>query len=280
LENPHGKERTFVGGLFGRLEIIALCLVLLIALVLRLGDFNEPWPSDGWQYLGAFFATTARNFVEHGYMACRFAPALDVIPPGDGNWTVYMHHPPLFPLLVSVSFQAFGIHEWSARLVAVAASMIELLMIWMITRLLFGRKAAMAAVLLGATIQMTAFYGSFVCQNGTVLMAFCCTALFFHYRNLIRPSRRDFAFFLGAFIAAALTDWHGYMLGGAILVHLLFYGRWRGALLVGGMALAAFSLHMLHTLWATGSLSGDFGGSMVEAFFRRTWGGIIQEGRT
>ncbi|HZM01222.1 MAG TPA: glycosyltransferase family 39 protein, partial [Planctomycetota bacterium] len=176
-----------------RSEVAALAALLAAALLLRLGDFTEPWTGAGWQQVGALISTEARNYVQHGWWTLRFAPALDVGPPRAEGWDFYMHHPPGLALMISASFAVFGVAEWSARLVPVAASLLELVAIWALTRRLFGRGAALVAATLCATIPATAFYGSLVDDIGPALMVFVCAAFALHLRHLERPTRASFA---------------------------------------------------------------------------------------
>jgi 4-amino-4-deoxy-L-arabinose transferase-like glycosyltransferase len=260
------------------LYVLCLIAILLVAFVLRLGDFNERWPGKGWQSLNGFFSIIARNYVEQGYMPLKFGPATNPFPPEDGEWDIYLHHPPLFPLLISFSFLIFGIAEWSARLLPVVASMIELYLIWLIACHLFRRRVGLACAALGATIPVTAFYGSHVIQVGSVLMAFSCAAFLFHLKHLERPIRRNFIFLAIMLCGAAMTDWHGYFMGGAIILHYFWCKKWREAFWLIGLMAALILLHLLHLYWATGSVGGGFAGSLQEIFLHRTWGGIQELG--
>jgi 4-amino-4-deoxy-L-arabinose transferase-like glycosyltransferase len=255
-----------------------LIVILLLALVLRLGDFTERWPGNGWQSLGAFFSITGRNFVEQGYLPLKFAPAMNPIPPEDGEWDIYLHHPPLFPILLSFSFQIFGIAEWSARLLAVAGSMVELLLIWAIACRLFGRRVGLVCAALGLALPVTAFYGSHVIQLGSVLMAFSCATFLFHLKHLDHPDRRYFIGLMIMLCATALTDWQGYFMGGVIILHYFWLRKPKEALLLIGTLVVLLLLHVLHLLWAVGSVGSGFGGGMLDIFIHRTWGGIERLG--
>ncbi len=257
-----------------RREWLLLLLILPVALGLRLGNVAEPFNDEGWQQLDAFFAVMARNYVEHGYEELRFAPSTSFTPPADGEWRFYLHHPSFFPLLLSVSFHVFGVHEWSARIVPIVASLVELLAIFAITRRLFGRGAAFFATVLGACIPVTAFYAAFVCQNGPVLMACAATGFALHLRYLDRPSRGTFALMLLALLLAAANDWPGINTAGMIFLHFLRLRRFGEAALVAANAAIVPALHVLHVAWATGAASGGQGGSLVHAFWWRTWGGL------
>lgn len=257
-----------------RREWLLLLALLPVALGLRLGNIDEPFNNEGWQQLDAFFATMARNYVEHGYQALHFAPSTSFTPPVNGKWRFYLHHPAGFPLLLSASFHLFGVHEWSARIVPIFFSLVELLAIFAIARRLFGPAAAMFAVVLGACLPVTAFYAAFVCQNGPVLMAFAAMGFALHLRYLDRPRRSTFAWMLLALLLAAANDWPGINTAGMIFLHFLLLRRFREAALVAVNAAIVPIVHLAHVSWATGAASGGQGGSVVDAFWWRTWGGL------
>ncbi len=255
-------------------EILCLFLILVLAIPLRLGDINDPWSQKGWQHLNALFAIMGRNYVENGYMTTRFAPATDGVVPEDGEWQLFLHHPPLFPLLLSLSFHVFGVHEWSARLVSIAGSLLGLLALWALTRRLFGWKAALLAAAFAAVVPATAFYGSHVCEMGPVLVGFGVLAFALHLRYLEQPTRRLFVCILLALFVSAYNDWPGFYMMGVILVHFAWVRRWREALWITGLVAAVLALHVLHVRWATGSFGGGRGGSLAEAFNVRSWGAL------
>lgn len=268
-----GCERVGAG------EIALLAALLGVALVLRLGDFTEPWTSAGWQQVGALISVEARNYAEHGWWTLRFAPALDLAPPRDGNWDFYMHHPPGLALLISLSFKLFGIAEWSARLVPVLASLLELAAIWALTRRLFGRAEALVAAALCAAIPATAFYGSLVDDIGPALMVFVAAAFALHLRYLDRPTRASFAGQLLALAAAAAVNWQGVEVAGVLGLHFVLQRRWRAAAWLFGLALLVPALHLAHIRWAMGAIDepGRWG-TLLSAFTWRSWGGVEQFG--
>ena len=256
-----------------------LAAALLLGLALRLGDFTEPWTSAGWQQVGAVISVEARNFHEQGWWALRFAPALDVAPPPDGRWDFYMHHPPGLALLVSLSFAVFGVAEWSARLVPIACSLLELLAIWAIARRLFCRRSAFVAAALCATLPATAFYGSLVDDIGPGLMVFVAAAFALHLRDLDRPTRGTFAAQLAALVAAAAVNWQGVEVAGVLGLHYVLQRRLRRAVALFGLGLLVPALHLLHIRWAMGAVDepGRWG-TLLDAFLWRSWGGVEQFG--
>src|SRR5688572_21712844 len=90
--------------------------VFLAALALRVPTFLEPWVGSHNAWGGAFYGNVARNFVRYGYLQTEFAPVVSTGLVDPSQFEVYYHHPVLSMWLTGLSFHAFGIHEWSARL--------------------------------------------------------------------------------------------------------------------------------------------------------------------
>ncbi len=76
-----------------------------------------------------------------------------------GDWTtprlnglVYLEKPPLQYWLTALSLGTFGIHEWSARLVALLAAMANVWLVWLLGRRLQGATTGwLAACMLGSS---------------------------------------------------------------------------------------------------------------------------------
>ncbi|MBU0755891.1 MAG: glycosyltransferase family 39 protein [Planctomycetes bacterium] len=257
-------------------EFFTLAIILLIGLYFRIQDFNEPWSIKGWQHLGAFFSIMARNFTENGYLVTKFAPAIDPIPPADGVWSIYLHHPPLFPILLSLSFQLFGVCEWSARLLSIVASLIGLAVVWAIARRLFGFQAALATAVMGAVIPATAFYGSIAIEYGPVVIMFTSLAFLYHLKFLSTPSKKNLLISFAALFAAMFTNWNGYFMAAAVFLHLLLCKKRREAFYLILVTLTGIGIFLIHAYLAVGSLTESHGGNTLEIFYLRTWGGIIE----
>lgn len=224
-------------------------------------------------------AAEGRNYVEQGWWALRFAPALDVTPPADGQWDFYMHHPAGLPLLVSASFAVFGVSEWAARLLAIAASLLAIPVLWAFTRRLHGARAALVAAALAAVLPVTAYYGSLVDDVGPVLTLFLTAAFALYARLLDRPAGPTFGALLAALAAAGAINWQGVEVAGVLGLHAWWTGSRRRAAALFGVALALPALHLAHVAWAMGSVAADGStGNLLHAFLFRSLGGAEKLG--
>ncbi len=262
-------------------EGLALLAVMAVALWLRLHDIDQPYSGLGWQHMSARVAILARNYAENGWAATHLAPASDAVPPADGLWRTYVNHPPLVPLVISLSYRAFGVHEWSGRIVMVGASLAALLALWALTRSLFGPHAALVTAALGATAPVTAFYGPLISLNGSLLLLFVSLALLQELRQAGHPTRTGFAWQLLWLLLAAATDWEGHLLIALLAAHQLWLGRPARAAALAGLLIVTAALHAALVLGAA-SVSLKVGapdtGRFASVFWARSWGGLAPLG--
>lgn len=71
----------------------------------------------------------------------------------------WFEKPPLNPWLIAISFQTFGISEWSARLPSVIAGVAGVLLTYWIGRTLVGPRRALLGALVLPTMYLWLFYG-------------------------------------------------------------------------------------------------------------------------
>jgi 4-amino-4-deoxy-L-arabinose transferase-like glycosyltransferase len=98
-----------------------------------------------------------------------------------GRWVVpvlhgqdYLDKPPLFYWLVMASYRAFGVHEWSARLVAGLIAVLTIAVVYGWANRVLGRRAALAAGLVLCLTPEFVYRGRMVTPNG--LLALFTTA--------------------------------------------------------------------------------------------------------
>ncbi len=198
----------------------AIALVIVLAgTALRMQDFASPWTSDHRGWSGSYYGNIARNYVEHGYLTTKFGAVQNVAPRDASEFVYYVNHPPLFGLLVSVSFHVFGVSEWAVRLVPLVASAISLLLIFLIARKLWGETVALYALAAFAVMPMGAFFGTLANVQGPVVLLFCLLTIYFYLLFRDRPSAANAALMCAAFTLGALTDWPAFCLAPLLAIH-------------------------------------------------------------
>lgn len=259
------------------MNIIKKCLPLLVILALasavRIYHIDEPWLGGNHAFLGAHYSVMARNYVRFGYLETSFAPIVNLGPTLPEQFQYSLVHPPLLPLAISFSFRIFGIHEWSATLVPVLFSLSTLLLLYLMSRRLWGENVALLAAFFLALIPIDAYYARVVITDVPALF-FALLTLFFYLLWLEQQKELHyFAIFISYFLGLS-SDWPAYYIGPLIVAHyLLFeYKRIRNKSLALLLPLEA-TLTLILQLAYIAHLSGSIEWFIENALWRANPGG-------
>ncbi|HUF36789.1 MAG TPA: glycosyltransferase family 39 protein [Gemmatimonadales bacterium] len=231
-----------------RLAPAGLAAVVLLFLVVATRHATAP---HDWN--GALMSAGARNHLTLGYGRTMLGAATNNAP-APARLHFYTSHPPGLPLLLSVSFASFGVHEWSARLVPVGFAAGSIVLVYLLA-LGGGAPRPLLPAALFALTPMTLYYGREVCHEAPTAFFLLLAALGFQ-RWESSGGRRALAGTVAALAAGMLIDWPAYLLAGALpAVHLLRRG-WRGArpevLLLPAAAVVGFAGHLTHVALLSG----------------------------
>ncbi len=210
-------------------------LLLLGALVLTAIEtrpaLSAPFRFDFLGHNAARYAQCGRNFARNGFVATGFAPDLTPGDPGDRPRMLYLHHPPLAPWIVGVSFVLFGESEQNATLPFFVLGLLVPLLVFVIGRRTLTGIGPGVAAMLAAAAPMTGFYGAHVDPQGPVLLV---PMLWMTISALaLRDGKRGaFPSLVAATIVALLADWPAVYF--AILLPLA--DRFRGGRALGRRA--------------------------------------------
>jgi 4-amino-4-deoxy-L-arabinose transferase-like glycosyltransferase len=119
---------------------LAIAALALIALYARLLHTTFDGDYQGWA--SASCMTMAHSFNQLGALHLHFVPIQNNLPLGSDP-DVYLHWPPLFPLLLSFVTRILGDHESSARLFALAITLATACVVIAIARRLYGTRTAL-----------------------------------------------------------------------------------------------------------------------------------------
>lgn len=213
-------------------------------------DVRSPWRLS-MDYNAVVWCQAAHNFMRAGVIETGAVPSSYhfgplPIPPGG----YYVHHPPLFPLTLTLAFVLFGEHEWVARLVPILATLASVLLLWIFVRDHWGPRAATFTAALFAATPMVLSYGRMVnfepCTLPLMLLALIALA-----RQHGPSNRRWWLLAVAACVAAMWTAWLGYFFTLAVAIH--FFRRKepserRRGLLLAGLAVASLALFCLQVI--------------------------------
>jgi len=135
-------------------------VVVVAALLLSRGITS---PFVGWHELNsALYTQYARNHIQYGlgYTRGYCTWGATATPPAVPDR--YLNHPPLIALWTAVPLVVFGDHEWSARLVPIAATLGSVVLLMRIVGGLGGRLLGVLGGLFFATLPLTAYFGRMI----------------------------------------------------------------------------------------------------------------------
>jgi 4-amino-4-deoxy-L-arabinose transferase-like glycosyltransferase len=206
-----------------------------------LQTINVPWVEEDNAF-GAAYAQAARNNLRAGLSVTAGVPATFYngplpIPPD----AYYVHHPVLFPALVTAAVAALGEKEWTVKLVSILCSILSAVFLWLLVADAMSKRAAAFVVAVFVTLPMELHYGDLVDYEPCLLM--WTLAALICLRNC--DPQRGFAwpiFVALCCLGGAWTDWPGYLFTGAVAIWLLLKREKRSRrLALGLLALALIS---------------------------------------
>jgi hypothetical protein len=208
---------------------------------------NLPWVEED-NVFGAAYAQAACNNLRAGLSVTAGVPATFYVGPLPIPPTAYyVHHPVLFPLLITASVRVLGEKEWAIKLVPIGCSILSAWLLWLLVGDAINRRAAAFAVAVFATLPMELHYGDLVdyepCLVMWMLAALVCL------RNWeVRGGRRWMILAALCCFCALWTDWPGYLFTVSVAVSFVLKkekSSVRFAILLLGMMALSASLFLL-----------------------------------
>lgn len=206
-------------------RIALILLLIILSTVILLGyKINDP-SVGGYQSYSTIYNLIARNYLRYGYLTTKFGWVInsDLVPPE--KFIYYTRHPPLFGIILSLGILIFGEHEWSARLVPILFTIGNIILIFLITRELWGKSLGIIASFFATFTPINSVYGSHIDHVGSVVLFFMF-ATFFSYILWFKKNNNYYFFTMCLFfLLSALTAWPAYFLIPFVLIHNLLTKR-------------------------------------------------------
>jgi 4-amino-4-deoxy-L-arabinose transferase-like glycosyltransferase len=226
------------------LAVSALALAALYARLLHLsfdGDYQ------GWA--SASCMTMAHSFNQLGALHTHFVPIQNNLPLGSDP-DVYLHWPPLFPLLLSMVTRVLGDHESSGRLFALTITVATTCIVIAIARRLYGIRIALLSGFFFLTARAT-YEGGRAILHQPLAMFFGSATILLFLLAIDTPavptntaphstSRRRLFAVLGLFttICTVLSAWDPIFIPFGLLLSSIYLRR-RDAIRLAGLYLLA-----------------------------------------
>src|ERR1041384_4238807 len=188
--------------------------------VLLLINFDAPWTAKH-EWNGVVWSQAAHNHLRAGLKTTLGIPSWEHFGPLPiPSKAYYVHHPPLLPLMVTGTFALFGEHEWAARLVPIACSLLNAVLLWLLVRSAAGARAATLSVAVWVTLPIQLFFGRTV-NYEPVALTWMLGAFFCLRQWQLTDSSRWRAGVVTCFLMGLWTEWHVYILLGVVAGFLL-----------------------------------------------------------
>jgi hypothetical protein len=173
----------------------------------------------------SYFSIAARNLAREGFVKLRggiYLTAGQGFEPGEREF--YSGHPPMTAWLLAGWMKLLGPHaeeNWAIRALPLAFSVLNLLLLWVLVRKVFGAAAATLCMIVTSILPMIAFYSQNVNMEPFVLTFMLGASL--GYLSWARPgSRAGFVFMCLCIVLGCWTDWPMYLFSGFLgVLHVL-----------------------------------------------------------
>ena len=187
---------------------VVLALLMLIAMYARLRHLSFDGDFHGWA--SASCMIMAESFQRLGAIHTHFVPIRNN-PPMGLDPDVYLHWPPLFPLLLSLFLRVFGDKESSGRLLALLITLGSTGVVFFLAQHLYGIRTALLSCFFFLTSRVTYECGRLVIHQPLAMLFGSLSVLFFFLAISpeSRPSRSNLWSVLGTVSVACtmLTAW-------------------------------------------------------------------------
>jgi len=139
---PVTRSDRWVDVVLGSWLVLAGALALTAQLRLIPGPFTG---RHAWN--DAHYSVIARNFATHGIIGLGGMLMQNNPPWSAAEADIYTHWPPLFPMLLGLTFRLLGASEASARMMMLALVMLCGTALYLVCRAVLGRRSAMISML-------------------------------------------------------------------------------------------------------------------------------------
>ncbi len=188
-----------------------LIIILLIGIFFRVIDLDRPfygiqmWPE-------AHYSMKAENFFKYGLFK-QYA-----------DFGVDYTTPPLVPWFIFLSFNLFGIHEWTARLPMFLFGTVSLIVLFLIAKKIYTEDVALLAVFIAATSPGIVYFSRNI-QPESPMAFFSLSSVLFLMNYKDNFGLKWYFLSLLSFSLAILSKYVAFLVLPALLAIWFFYGK-------------------------------------------------------
>jgi Dolichyl-phosphate-mannose-protein mannosyltransferase len=229
-----------------------LLAVLAYAAGFRLATLNRPF-DYGDEATGSFYGIMARNYLRFPWAESHGMPIVSVGARPGVSPVWYADHSPLVPLVIAPVYKVFGFGAWQTRLPTALATLLSVLVLFVLVRRFGSTRSALTAAALFAAMPMTLYFGGQPEVTGMPLVLFALATVYSYLLFQREPSARAFAWLLACFALAGASDWPGFVLAPVLVAHFVATQprrRWPWMIAFSLFAATVFALLYVYIKWA------------------------------
>jgi hypothetical protein len=228
------------------LPALTLTLVL-VCLQPSLSRINEPFTGHHLGGLNSRQGVFNQNFIDHGYLALRFGIVDGYMPDARCPKDYYILHPPFHALIPSFAALLFGNTEPVIRSVPLAFFLINLILVYLISRFAFSKRTGCLVVTVYSLLPVNRIYNTLSDQYGPPFFTY---TLLITYLLLIHKQKGGayLKLALATHILSILHDWLSIINAVIILAYLIFFSLNNKSHLYKGLFFLVFSTSIGFTL--------------------------------
>ena len=198
---------------------VVFIIGIMLACVLLIRGINQSWVGTG-DSDGALFGSIARNYLQFGLFELKLGQLVTFEEINQVSGDYYLHHPPLFPMLVSLLFYYFGESEAAVRSVSVLATLATGAVLFLLVKKAADTRLALLSLFFFSTYPSTIFFGRKPGYEALTLF-FLVLAVFLYQKYKNNPKKSTLVYLCSSLAAGAASDWAAYFLPIAFFVDQL-----------------------------------------------------------
>ncbi len=151
------------------------CLALFLFVITH--GINLPFVGP-YAFNYNIYSLIAHNYNKFGMLSVNFAPIISISEYIPENPNLYLHHPPLLPIIESFFFRVIGESFWAGRLTVIFFAFGSGVLLYVISSLIKNKKFALIVSAIYFVIPASSIFGKMIGQEQLVLFFALFTLLF------------------------------------------------------------------------------------------------------
>ncbi|HKS05489.1 MAG TPA: glycosyltransferase family 39 protein [Gemmatimonadaceae bacterium] len=253
-----------------------VAVIFVIALIVRVPTFTQPWVGVHNAWGGAYYSNVARNFDRYG-LETKLAPIVNTGVVDPAEFDVYYHHPVLSMWVTAVNFKILGEREWVARLAPLVFAMLTLAMLFVLARAAYGPGTALVALGVLAVLPADAYYATHLDPYGSMAMFFMVASVDAYRRWHASNNNKHLGLCTAAIVLGCWTSWYSYLVVPGLVLHAWFtHDRewrkhtWMRLAVMPAACIAVFAAFILHRKLGLPESRGEVYGSLAQRLLIRS----------